>query len=156
MYERDVVLRDSLIDGVLTEETKAFQIAMDKLMNESVAMQSLRESLTRMEYLVFVIESMKRISDKLHSQGSLPLPASLSPLDIAHPVVLGLFDCGILMMRWIPFPRIVATSPTSLVQMEAWCTSQLEDLPIHERASYNGIAMRNRIHIDRQLDKLSR
>ena len=155
VYQRDVVLRDSLVEGVLNEETERFSVAMDKVINETVSLQSHRDSLHPMEYKVFVIESIKRIVDKINSQGSLPLPATLSPLDIAHPVILSMMESELLMIRWVPFPRIVAANPTVLVQAEAWFSSLLEDLSIPDRVSYNVIAARNRIHLDKQVDKLS-
>jgi len=155
VYQRDVVLRASLVEGVLNEETERFSIAMDKVINETVSLQSQRDSLHPMEYKVFVIESIKRIIDKINSQGSIPLPATLSPLDVAHPVILSMMESGLLMLRWVPFPRIVAANPTVLVQAEAWCSSVLEDLSIPDRVSYNVIAVRNRIHLDKQVDKLS-
>jgi hypothetical protein len=156
VHQRDVVLRDSFIDGVLCKESERFIEVMDHVLNETASLASLRDNFTPTEYKVFVIESIKGIFDKIRTQGSVPLPASLSPLDIAHPVVLGLLEKGILMMRWSPYPRLVEASPSSLIQIDAWVSAQLEGLGLDERVKYNMIAMRNRIHIDRQLGKLSR
>ena len=154
VYQRDVVLRDSLVEGVLNEQTHSFSNAMDTLLNQTAALSSYRVSLSPIEYRVFVMESLKQLADKIQSQGSIPLPATLSPMDIAHPVILGMMECGLLMVRWVPFTRIVIANPSTLVQIEAWCNSQLEDLSIPDRVAYNVIAKRNRIHLDRQLDKL--
>lgn len=156
LHQRDVALRDSLIDGVLSDESEKFTGVLDDVCNQTAALASIRDTFSPTEYKVFVIESIKAIFDKIRTQGSISLPASLSPLDIAHPVILSLLEKGILMLRWVPYPRIVEASPSTTIQIDAWVTSQLEGLRIDERISYNMISMRNRIHIDRQLDKLSR
>jgi len=156
VHKREVTIRDSSIDGVLKAETELFEDSIDRAVNQCSPLVEISKSMSENEFRAFVIESIRGIVDKVNRYGSLPLPAQLSPMDIAHPVVLALLKENILMMKWKPHARIVAESPLKLFQLDAWCTSQLESLSTPAIMAYNLVLMKNRLHINKQLEKLSR
>jgi hypothetical protein len=156
VHKREVAIRDSPIDGILKAETDLFEDAIDRAFNQFQLLIDIRQTMSDNEFKVFVIESVRGIADKIRKNGSLPLPAELSPLDIAHPVILALLKENILMVRWLPCARIVEESALKLLQLDAWSASQLEDLSGPTLIAYNLALMKNRIHISKQLDKLSR
>jgi hypothetical protein len=156
IHTREVTIRDSPINGVLKDDTEMFESAIDRAFTQFPPLAILRNSMSDNEYRVFVVESVRCIIDQIQRKGSLPLPADLSPMDIAHPVILALLHENMLMVRWIPFPRIVEESHLKLFLLDAWCASQVENLSGPATVAYNLIAMKNRVHIRKQLEKLSR
>jgi hypothetical protein len=124
------------------------------MLEEFGPLVELEGTMTPMEIQVLVGESIRIIASRLRKSACMPLPSELSPLDIAHPVILGLLNANILSIGWIPFPRIVAESPLKLFLLDSWYSAQLEAMSLHERAQYNLILLKNRVHLERQLEKL--
>lgn len=154
VYKREVAMRDALVEGVLKPDVDQFQQDMDRMLKGFGPLVELEGTMTPMEIQVLVGESIRIIASRLRKSACMPLPSELSPLDIAHPVILGLLDVNILSIGWIPFPRIVAESPLKLFLLDSWYSAQLEAMSLHERAQYNLILMKNRVHLERQLEKL--
>lgn len=154
VYRREVAMRDALVEGVLKPDVDQFQQEMDRMLKEFGPLEELEGSMTPMEIQVLVGESIRIIASRLRKSACMPLPSQLSPLDISHPVILGLLNAYILSICWIPFPRIVAESPLKLFLLDSWYSAQLEAMSLHERVQYNLILLKNRVHLERQLEKL--
>ena len=154
IFKREVSLRESMIDGALNPDALNFDAAMRRMLTEFGPLEELRESMAETEFNVVVGETIRLIVSKLAQSSYLAIPAGHSPLDIAHPVVLGLMDANILMINWLPTPRLMIESPLKLFLLEAWYAARLESQSLTERAHYNLLMARNKLHFEKQLEKL--
>ena len=142
IHKREVLLRDCMQD-IYKEHTQRFASEMEHLLDNAE------------RHLLFV-ETIRLINHKMKSKGYLTLPAGMSPLQIAHPVVLSLLKANLLRISWLPFPRIVPESPMTSLLLEAWITTQTETFSLSDRIKYNLMLINNKVHIEKQLDKLVR
>jgi hypothetical protein len=156
VYRREVALRESLVSGILKEDVDLFESKMNSLMNESNVLVPLKQCLSPVELNVLLNETIRLLVGQLERSGSLPLPSDLSPLDLAHPVILALLESNILMIEWLPFPRLVTESQLKLFLLGTWQSSQLEAMTAFDRAQFNLCRMNNRVHLEKQLEKLGR
>ena len=155
VYRREVTLCESLVNGVFKEDVDRFHQDMNMLLTRFGPLVDIRERMNETEFKVLVGESVRIIASKWDQTGCIPLPTGMSPLDIAHPVVLGLLNANILQLNWLPFSRIVAESPLKAFLLNSWYSAQLEAMSLTERARYNLISMKNRLNLEKQLEKLS-
>jgi hypothetical protein len=156
IHKRDVLISNTSIDGAFSDETAKFVNSIDNLVTEFEPLAGLRSGMSTSDFRLLVVESVKIICASIRKNGCLPIPSNMSPMDIAHPVVLALMSENILMIKWVPYPRIVADSPLKLFLLESWAASQHESLSMHERIQYNATLLKNRKHLIRQLEKLKR
>lgn len=154
IFKREVSLRESIIDGPLRSDAADFNLAMEAMLTEFEPLVELRASMTNTEFDVLVGETIRLIASKLSQSSYLAIPAGRSPLDISHPIILGLLDANILMVHWLPTPRLAIENPIKLFLLEAWYASNLESHSLTNRVHYNFIMTRNKLHLEKQLDKL--
>jgi hypothetical protein len=127
---------------------------MEAMLTGFAPLVELRASMTDTEFNVLVGETIRLIASKLSQSSYLPIPAGRSPLDIAHPIILGLLEANILMVHWLPTPRLAIENPIKLFLLEAWYAANLESHSLTDRVNYNFIMTRNKLHLEKQLDKL--
>ena len=154
IFKREVALRESLVTGVFKSEVDNFEESKGNMISQFEPIASLRNGMTDMEFKVFICESLRAVTDMLTSNGFLAIPAGKQPLDIAHPVVLGLLNANILMVNWAPVARIEIESPLKLFMLKTWYSACLDGLSLTQRMRYNSILARNCVHLKRQLEKL--
>ncbi len=156
IHKKDVLIRDLLVDGALAESSDQFMETMDNLAETSESLKELKRNASKTDFQVLLGESARNISACIRKNGYLAIPSNLSPLDIAHPVVLALLQTNILTVKWLPYPRIVVGDPLNLFMLETWTASKDESMNMCERIQYNAVLLKNRKHLIRQLEKLSR
>ena len=154
VHKREVAVRDCLISGPLKDQVDEFQKSMHRTLTQFSPLSDLRNNMSEIELNVLFFESVRTITETLSRAGSLAIPTDVSPLDLSHPVILGLLSSNILALAWLPYPRIVAESPLKLFLLSSWYTSEVERMSFDSRACYNLIAMRNKVHIEKQIEKL--
>ena len=154
VYKREVALRESLITGALQPDVDSFESAMNRVVNEFPLLVDMKSELSDAEFKVLVCESVRQITATLSKSGCMPLPAGTSPLEIAHPVILALLDAHMLMVSWLPAPRLVSESPLKLFLLETWCAAEMDSMTLAQRTQYNIALMRNKLNIQKQLEKL--
>lgn len=156
VHKREVLLRDSLISGVFKHEVDVFHSSMQRTLSEFAPIAELGKSMNEVELHVLFCESIRIIANTLSKSGSLALPCGVSLLDISHPVILGLLSENILSVAWLPYPRIVAQSSLKLFLLESWYAAEMEAMPLTSRPYYNLVSIRNKNHIEKQIEKLVR
>ena len=156
VHKREVLVRDALISGVFKQEVDDFHSSMQRTLSDFAPIAELRKSMNEVELHVLFCESIRAIACTLSKSGSLALPSGVSLLDISHPVVLGLLGENVLSVAWLPYPRIVAQSSLKLFLIESWYAAEMEAMPLTSRPYYNLVSMRNKNHIEKQIEKLVR
>jgi hypothetical protein len=154
VYKREVALRDLLIDGALKSEVDEFTATMEKLSESFTPLTNLRDSMSSAEFKVLICESIRIILSMLESSSFIAIPAGETPHDIGHPLVLGLLSSNILMVNWLPVPRLQIESPLKLFLLKSWYSATLDEMTIPERIQYNLSLSKNRIHLRKQIEKL--
>jgi hypothetical protein len=154
IYKREVTLRDSIVNGVFKDEVEKLKTEIDEVIAGFEPLSNLRGSMSEMEFKVLICESVRTITEVLENNSFMAIPAGKSPLDIAHPVVLGLLNANILMSNWAQVARIEAESPLKLFMLKSWYSACIDELSLHERINYNRIHSKNHVHLKRQLEKL--
>ena len=144
VHSRDILMRDSL-DNVFKPVVDTFETSMNDIMINIGS---------TIEAKVLLIETMRLIGKKLRKNACIALPGGLSPNDIEHPIILALLKHNHLRIAWLPYPRLVVENPIKLLLMESWASAQTDVLPIHQRIQYNIVLLKNKLHLDKQLDKL--
>lgn len=155
IYKREVAIRDSLFSGALKDQVDDFEGLLQKTFSEFTPIVDLGKSLSQIELHVVICESVRVIADTLAKSGYLSIPAGLSPLDISHPVVLALLSANILTVSWLPYPRLVTESPLKRFLLESWYASEMEEMSFAQRPQFSLVAMRNKKHIQNQIQKLA-
>lgn len=156
IHIREVLLRDSFEDDkIFKPDSDAFEQQMNSILNSFPTLVALRQGMSFIEYNHLVIETVRLIARHLRDRGYLVLPSGMSPMEIAHPVVLALLSSNHLRISWLPYPRIVAESPIKQLLLESWAVAQSETLPLSERIQYNLLLLKNKLHLEQQLSKLS-
>jgi hypothetical protein len=154
IFSREVALRESVVTGVFAKETTQFNESIDELLMSFGPLRSLQASMSPLEFKVMFCETIRFIVDDLSKRSFVTVPADKSPLEIAHPVVLGLLYRNILTVNWIPIPRLEVECPIKLFLLRSWYSSFLDSMSLSERVRYNLILSKNKVHLRRQLDKL--
>ena len=154
LYKREVTLRDMLIDGALKGEVDDFAEKLERMLTSFEPLTAIRASMTDIEFKVLICETFRVVVSILRKNSSITIPAGKTPSDIGHPVILGLLHSNILMVNWLPIPRLQIESPLKLFLLESWFSAYLDDLPLQDRVQYNLSLTKNRVHLSKQIDRL--
>jgi hypothetical protein len=148
IHKKDVMIMNSIMEkNSYLKESEEFQEKMDKIMEKFDH---------KIENKLILLETIQLIVNNLKNSKYLIIPSHLSPLDINHPVVTSLLEENIVMVNWLPYPRLVIENPIYLLLLDSFVSGELEALSLADRARYNLVLMKNKTHIAKQLEKLKK